>query len=102
VNPQDVRERVRRVIADKVEAMTNANAEEASKGHLAQFKYLLEVLGLYPATAGEEAEPAEGNDLARVLLKRFDFPFEGPADEEPSERPKEAPVAAPVDDDSVE
>jgi hypothetical protein len=101
VSLEEVRERVRRVIADKAEEMTSANVEEASKGNLSPLKYLFEVLGLYPATAGEEAEPAEGNDLARVLLKRFNFPFQGPADEEASEPSNEA-VAAPVGDDSVE
>ena len=101
VSLEEVRERVRRVIAEKAEEMTIANADEASKGDLPQLKYLFEVLGLYPATATEEAEPAEGNDLARVLLKRLNFPFQGPADEEPSEPSKEA-VATPAVDDSVE
>ena len=102
VNLEEVRERVRRVIAEKAEEMTNANAEEASKGNLTPLKYLFEVLGLYPATAAEETEPTEGNDLARVLLKRLNFPFEGPADEEQIEPSKETAVAAPVGDDSVE
>jgi hypothetical protein len=102
VNLEEVRERLRRVIAGKAEAMTSASIEEASKGNLSPLKYLFEVLGLYPATAAEGAEPAEGNDLARVLLKRFNFPFEGPADEEPGEASKEAPVGTPVVNDSVE
>jgi hypothetical protein len=102
LNLGEVRDRVRRVIAEKAEKMTNANAEEASKGYLPQLKYLFEVLGLYPATAAEEPEAAESNDLARVLLRRFNFPFQGPADEEPGDPSKEAPVAAPVGDDSVE
>jgi hypothetical protein len=101
VKLEEVRERVRRVIAEKAEAMTVANAAEASKGHLAQLKYLFDLFGLCPATAGEEAEPVDSNDLARVLLKRLNFPFQGPADEEQSEPSKEAPVAAPVGDDSV-
>ena len=101
VSLEEVRERVRRVIAAKAEEMTSANIEEASKGNLSPLKYLFEVLGLYPATAGEEAEPADGNDLARVLLKRFDFPSQGPADEESNEPSTEA-VTAPVGDDSVE
>ncbi len=102
VNVEEVRERVQRVIAEKAEMMTNANADEASKGCLPQLKYLFEVLGLYPATAVEEPETAESNDLARVLLRRFNFPFQGPADEEPNDASKEAPAAAPVGDDSVE
>lgn len=104
VNLEDVRERVRRIIADKAEAMTTANAEEASKGHLVQLKYLFEVLGLYPAIAAEEKEAPERNDLARVLLKRFDFPYSGPPDEEESGLAEDAKVAVPVGagDDSVE
>ncbi len=100
LNLGEVRERVRRVIAAQAEKMTSANIEEASKGNLSPLKYLFEVLGLYPATAAEEPEAAESNDLARVLLKRFNFPFQGPADEEPSE-PSTEVVAAPVGDDSV-
>lgn len=102
VNLEEVRERVLRVIAEKAEMMTNANAEEASKGYLPQLKYLFEGLGLYPATEEEEPDAAESNDLARVLLRRLNFPFQGPADEEPSDPSKEAPAAAPVGDDSVE
>ena len=104
VNVEEVRERVRRIIANKAESMTAANAEEASKGHLVQLKYLFEVLGLYPATAVEEKEAPESNDLARVLLNRFDFPYRGPADEEEGEAAKGAPAAVPVGagDDSVE
>src|SRR6266481_4275335 len=77
----EVRQKVLRLIADKAEVMTTANADEAAKGHLQQLRFLFEVLGLYPPTAMPEAEVAEGNDLARVLLNRLDFPFRGPADE---------------------
>jgi hypothetical protein len=100
----EVREKVMRLIADKAEAMTTANADEAAKGHLQQLRFLFEVLGLYPPTALPEEEPAEGNDLARVLLNRFEFPFRGPADEERAEAAGEGEVAAPavVGDDSVE
>jgi hypothetical protein len=42
VNLQELRERVRRVVADQAEEMTKAAAEEATKGHAAQLKYLFE------------------------------------------------------------
>jgi hypothetical protein len=95
---------VLRLIAAKAEAMTSANADEAAKGHLQQLRFLFEVLGLYPPTAIPEAVVAEGNDLARVLLNRLDFPFRGPADEERVEPAGETPVGVPVaaGDDSVE
>jgi hypothetical protein len=104
LNLAEVREKVRRLIASKAEAMTNANAEEAAKGHLQQLRFLFEVLGLYPPTALPEGEAAEGNDLARVLLNRFEFPFHGPADEERVEPTGGGEVTAPpvAADDSVE
>ena len=81
VNVAEMRERVLQVIAERAEAIAKANADEASKGHMAQMKYLFEVLGIYPATASAELEGEDSNDLARVLLKRFEFPYKGPADE---------------------
>src|SRR5437016_4950074 len=76
VNVGEVRERVLQVIAEKAEAMTSANVEEATKGHVTQLKYLFEVLGIYPVTASAELEAQDSNDLARVLLNRFDFPYQ--------------------------
>ena len=70
------------VIAKHAEKMTEAIAAEAEKGHLQTFRYLLELMGVYPAKVVEEAEAEDSNDLARVLLNRFDFPYKGPADEE--------------------
>jgi hypothetical protein len=101
VNVAEVRERVLQVIAEKAEGMTKANADEASKGHMAQLKYLFELLGIFPAAVSTEQEAEESNDLARVLLKRLEFPYKGPADEESEEGTKEA-VPAEVKDDSVE
>ncbi len=101
VNVAEVRERVLQVIAEKAEGMTKANADEASKGHIAQLKYLFELLGIFPAAASTEPEAEESNDLARVLLKRFEFPYQGPADEESGGGTKEA-VPAKAKDDSVE
>jgi hypothetical protein len=70
------------VIREHAEKMTTAIAAEAEKGNLPTFKYLFELLGTYPAPVVEHAEAEDSNDLARVLLNRFDFPHKGPADEE--------------------
>jgi hypothetical protein len=59
---------------------------------------VLEVIGLYPATAPAEAEAVEGDDLAKALLKNFDFPNRLPEDEEGAE----IAVPAGVGSDSVE
>jgi hypothetical protein len=96
-------EKVLHVIAEHAEAMAEANATEAEKGHLPAFKYLFELLGIYPAPSVEQPEAEDSNDLARVLLNRFDFPYKGPGDEEAPEGPKDGElVPAGVKDDSVE
>lgn len=73
-------------------------AEKRSRATWAQYKYLLEVIGLYPPTAAVEAEAAQGDDLAKSLLKNFEFPNRLPEEEEGAE------IAAPaaVGGDSVE
>jgi len=79
------------------------NATEEEKGHLPAFKYLFELLGIYPAPAVEHPEAEDSKDLTRVLLSRFDFPYKGPGDEEATEGTKEPElVPAGVQDDSVE
>jgi hypothetical protein len=82
--------------------MTEAMAAEPEKGHLATFKYLFELLGIYPANTVEQ-EAEDSNDLARVLLNRFDFPYKGPGDEEQAEGPKDGEsVPTGAKEDSVE
>jgi len=96
-------DKILHVIAEHAEAMTEANATEAEKGHLPAFKYLFELLGIYPAPAVKEPEAEDSNDLARVLLNRFDFPYKGTGDEEAAQGPKDGElVPAGVKDDSVE
>lgn len=81
-NLEEMREMVRGVVAKKLETMTNAAADEAAKGHVAQLKYLFEVIGLFPSTGDAKVQPEYGNDLAKTLLDRFHFPAALPADEE--------------------
>jgi hypothetical protein len=99
VNLEQLREKVRKVVADKIDKMANAAADEAAKGHVAQLKYLFEVIGLFPATDDSTAEPEFGNDLAKTLLDRFHFPKSLPAEEEDD---AEIAVPAGTGNDSVE
>jgi hypothetical protein len=85
VNLQELRERVRHWVAEQTEEMTKAAAEEAAKGHVAQLKYLFEVIGLYPAAEPPKEGPVDGNDLARTLLARLEFPHSLPEGEEDAE-----------------
>jgi len=85
VDLQFLREEIGRLVAAKLAKMTDAMTEEAVKGHLAQFRYLLELIGIYPAPAGSAAESKDSDDLAEVLLKSFDFPKRAPAGEEAAE-----------------
>src|SRR5437660_11915574 len=73
VNLEELREKVRKVVAEKIDDMTNAAADEAAKGHVAQLKDLYEVIGLFPATDGEKTEPEYGSDVANALQERFQF-----------------------------
>lgn len=100
VNVPEIREKVRQLIAAKVEQMVGANADEASKGQLAPLKFLFEVLGVYPDSGEAEPEAEDGNDLARVLLNRFQFPNPAPSDEDSAEADEAVPAA--VTGDSVE
>jgi Mn-dependent DtxR family transcriptional regulator len=89
-----LREEIARLVASKLAKMTDAMTEEAVKGHLAQFRYLLELIGVYPAAAGSAAETKDSDDLAEVLLKSFDFPKRAPAGQEAAEAETSAEVAS--------
>ncbi len=97
VDLQRLRDEIAQLVAGKLHKMTDAMTEEAVKGHLAQFRYLLELIGVYPAGAGGHAEAKDSDDLAEVLLKSFDFPKRPPAEEEGAE----AETSAEVTSDSV-
>jgi hypothetical protein len=99
VNIQALRERVRTVVAEKLDDMTEAVADEAAKGHVAQLKYLFEVVGLYPAAEATSPAPEDSNDLAKKLLDSFQFPAPLPAEEEED---AQVAVTAGAGTDSVE
>jgi hypothetical protein len=97
VSIQSLREQIIQLVGQKMGEMTKAISDEAAKGHLAQFKYLLEVIGLHPSEMSTQEEPEDGNDLAKTLLTKFEFPHSLPVNEEDEEK---VPVAA--GSDSVE
>ena len=85
VDLKKLREQIVKQVAEKMESMTDAISDEAAKGHLAQFRYLLELIGLYPATPGEKTELSDSDDLAKELLRHFDFPNRPPKEENETE-----------------
>jgi hypothetical protein len=85
VDLKKLREQIVKQVADKMKSMTDAISDEAAKGHLAQFRYLLELIGLYPATPGEKPGLPDSDDLAQELLKHFDFPNRPPKEENETE-----------------
>jgi hypothetical protein len=96
VSLAELRGQLTRLVAAKMAEMTNAISEEAVKGHLAQFKYLLEVIGLYPSMGDAHEEGVESDDLAKALLQTFEFP------NREEEDPPEVGASARVGGDSVE
>ena len=74
VNRKEVREQIAGLVADSADKMTSAMIEEAGKGLLAQYKFLLEVSGVYPASTVEESGAEDSNVLAKVLLERLHLP----------------------------
>jgi hypothetical protein len=98
---QQIREQIVRLVAARMETMTNAMAGEAEKGCLSQYKYLLEVIGVHPMSADGSAEKTDSDDLAQVLLNSFEFPKRLPKNEEDAEN-AESTAPAGVGSDSVE
>ena len=74
VNRKEVREQIAGLVAGSTDKMTNAMIEEAGKGLLPQYKFLLEVSGVYPASGTEESAAEDSNVLAKVLLERLHLP----------------------------
>ena len=74
LNPQGVREQIRRIIEAHAEKMTEAVAGEGEKGQVAPVKYLFEVANIHPAKEdGSEATERE-ESLAETLLDRLGIP----------------------------
>jgi acyl-CoA reductase-like NAD-dependent aldehyde dehydrogenase len=88
-NRKEVREQIAGLVAANVAEMTTAMIEEANKGCLPQYKYLLEVSAVYPASAAEENEAEDSNVLAKILLERLHLPntLESEAEENDESKP---------------
>jgi hypothetical protein len=74
VNRKEVREQIAELVASSTDKMTNAMIEEAGKGLLAQYKFLLEVSGVYPPSGSDESAAEDSNVLAKILLERLHLP----------------------------
>jgi hypothetical protein len=98
VSRKDVREQIAGLVASNVAEMTTAMIEEANKGCLPQYKYLLEVSAVYPASGAEGSAAEDCNALAKVLLERLHLPnaLESDADENAESKAATAVVAETV------
>lgn len=93
VNLADVREQIAARVGHDALDMVETTIEEAGKGHYLAMKYLFEMIGLYPATAPDEALPEDS--MVRTLLRRLGLPEEpAPEDAVTKDSRAEVPAAA--------
>lgn len=89
VDLEAMRAMIANTVGGQALAITSALVGAAKKGELAPAKFLFEMIGLYPVSAGaadEEAEDAEdGNEFAKALLQRLALPGSGEDAEEATE-----------------
>jgi len=67
-----IRRQITDLVGNGAVGMVEATMEEVGKGHYLGMKYLFEMIGLYPATSGDDA-PRE-DSLAATLLRRLGLP----------------------------
>lgn len=92
-----LRQKIANYVGSKGLEMVRTATDEAVKvGNLSSLKYLFEMIGLYPPTATESAQETDGDDLARLLLKRLNVGKESNLDD------TEGEAANAVRSDSVE
>ena|SRR5690242_8351890 len=73
---EGLRQRLTGLVASKAVTIVGAALEDAEKKiNVAAMKYLFEMIGLYPARAGEE-KSAEKPDLVDTLLQNMGLPTE--------------------------
>lgn len=63
-----LRQQITNLVVSEAMAMVTTTIEQVNQGHFQAMKYLFEVVGLYPATAPEDAPQ---DSLARTLLSRL-------------------------------
>jgi hypothetical protein len=69
VNLADIRQQITNLVGNGALGMVETTIEEVGKGHYLGMKYLFELIGHYPGTAGEEA-PVQ-DSMAATLLRRL-------------------------------
>lgn len=93
----EIRRQIMDLVGNSAVGMVETTMEEVGKGHYLGMKYLFEMIGLYPATAADDA-PME-DTLAAILLRRLGLP------EAPMPEPrvtKDSEVAATASEDVLE
>jgi hypothetical protein len=72
-----IRQKITNLVANKAYDMVKDTVEDIEKkGNLTAMKFLFEVIGLYPAVAGEE-EPVGGEgSLTKTLFEKLGLPEE--------------------------
>lgn len=93
----EIRQQITNLVGNGAVGMVETTMEEVGKGHYLGMKYLFELVGLYPATAADEA-PIQ-DSMAATLLRRLGLP-ESPMQEQRVTKDIEMPNA--VSDDSLE
>lgn len=72
VDLAQLREQIKTLVGNDALGMVETTIEEVGKGHYLGMKYLFELIGHYPGTAGEEA-PVQ-DSMAATLLRRLGLP----------------------------
>lgn len=90
VDLEEVRKTIKAKVGKQFEGIVDGLIEAAKAGNVTQAKYLFEIIGLYPAKAGEEATDPD-DTLVSTLLKRLGLPEDAIGDTNSAEQ--EAEVA---------
>jgi hypothetical protein len=64
-----IRDQIKQAVGGRAVDLVNDAMHGVKNGHYLPMKYLFEVVGLYPASAGPESP--EDNSLAKILLKNL-------------------------------
>jgi hypothetical protein len=73
IDLEAVRKTIKAKVGKQFGVIVDGLIEAAKAGNVTQAKYLFEIIGLYPAKAGEEATNAD-DTLVTTLLKRLGLP----------------------------
>ena len=68
----EIRRQITALVGNGAVGMVEATMDEVGKGHYLGMKYLVEMIGLYPATSPDDA-PVE-DSLAAILLRTLGIP----------------------------